>query len=473
MPEMNRFDHQKNIMKRVIGILLCACTIFSASAQSEIVKKGIALISTQKYSEANLYLDSILKISPNEIDGMMMKGNVILNKHLMEHPSPMIITANDENILADEAQSLVNPPFIPELKTADSVEAIWKKCLTIKPDRNDIQMGLATLYAMSIQTDKLLKQITELKNTLKGGGDQNAYNMLDYARTLRERNRMDEANKIFALVVSLYPKLNDIKSDWAGELLYSGDLKGAQAKATEVLSGDFDAQSRENLNDIFIYSNNIVSLLQTHTKYAKIDSNDRYATLVDGIVRYLGDDEIWKDFLNSKVNQPYFNGDTSATVQFSRFLTSDIYKGSYKDFMFVLSIPTNTLVNWATMRKAVNSFPDSLQFKLIFAEFYMSGKNYTMANSYFQKVLTMKMDSVTRDDIRFIYAYSLYCNKDFKQAIPIFQSLLKDKNVFKKQASMYFAGKMTQNKELLKALIKSEPKTKYVTLAEVLLSFMK
>lgn len=461
-------------MYRFFGLIFLMIVTLSSSAQSEIVKKGIALLSAQNYNEANRYFDSLLAANPKEVDALMMKGNVILNKHLLQSKSPDIVSANDENILNDQATTLANPPFIPTIKVVDSVEAIWRKCLVLDPKRSDIQMGLATLFAMSLQTNKLLKQIPILDREISDGSANSAYRLLDYARGLRERNKIEDANKVFALVCSLYPKLGDLKSDWAGELLYSGNLKAAQAKALEVLNADFDAQSRENITDIFVYSNSIPSVLLTHNKYSKLDSNYKYAPLVEGFIRYVGNDEIWKDFLKSKVQQTYFNEDTGALVQFARFITTDeYYQGSYTDFMALLSVPTTTLINWAVLTKAVNTFPDSLQFKMMLGEFYLNGKNYALANAYFQQVLQMPMEPAVRDDIRFIYAYSLYCNKDYKQSVPMFQDQFKDANVFKQQAAKYFVGKMTSDKVLLKQLTNSEQKTKYIALADAHLSTLK
>jgi tetratricopeptide (TPR) repeat protein len=195
---------------------------------------------------------------------------------------------------------------------------------------------------------------------------------------------------------------------------------------------------------------------------------------VEGIIRYVGNDEIWKDFLSSKLQQQVFNEDTSALVQFSRFITSDeYYKGGYNDFLALLSVPTASLINWAVLNKAVNTFPDSLQFKVMLAEFYLNGKNYPLANNYFQQALQLPMQPAVRADIRFIYGFSLYKNKDFKQAIPLFQDQFNDENVFKQQASKYFVGKMTNDKVLLKQLVNSEQKSKYVPLADVLLSTIK
>jgi len=463
-----------NIMYKVFGVLFLLIVTISAQAQSDIVRQGIALLSAKKYNEANQYFDSLLRVNPKEVDALMMKGNLILNKHLMEHKTPDVVSPSDENILSDEAQTLANPPFIPLVKVVDSVEALWRKCLVLDPKRKDIHMGLATIFTMSLQIDKLTKQIPILNTEMSDGTANSAYRLIDYPRGLRERNRMDDANKVFALICSLYPKLYDLKSDWAGELLYNGNLKAAQAKALEVLNGDFDAQSRENITDIFVYANNIPSVILTYNKYSKIDTNYRYAPLVEGIIRFVGNDEVWKDFLSSKLQQPVFNEDTSALVQFSRFITSDeYYKGRYNDFLALLSVPTASLINWAVLNKAVNTFPDSLQFKVMLAEFYLNGKNYPLANNYFQQALQLPMQPAMRADIRFIYGFSLYKNKDFKQAIPLFQDQFNDENVFKQQASKYFVGKMTNDKILLKQLINSEQKSKYIRLADIQLSTIK
>jgi hypothetical protein len=92
--------------------------------------------------------------NPKEPDAWMMKGNSILNRHLLSLNSIPIITQADEDILSIEANGLNSPPQVPEKKVIDSVEQYWKKTLATDSTREDVYMGLCTVYGMSMQTDK-------------------------------------------------------------------------------------------------------------------------------------------------------------------------------------------------------------------------------------------------------------------------------------------------------------------------------
>jgi hypothetical protein len=193
-------------------------------SQSEIVKRCIPLIAAQQFVKVDALIDSILQKHPKEPDAWMMKGNSILNRHLLTLKSEPIITSADEDILSIEANGLNNPPQVPEKKVIDSVEQYWKKTLAADSTREDVYMGLCTVYGMSMQTDKLLSCLPILKNFSRKG-TQLGYLMEDYARLLRERGKVVEAQKVFGVITTMYPKESGVWSDWAGECLLNADLK--------------------------------------------------------------------------------------------------------------------------------------------------------------------------------------------------------------------------------------------------------
>jgi hypothetical protein len=60
--------------------------------------------------------------------------------------------------------------------------------------------------------------------------------MEDYARLLRERGKVIDAQKVFGVITTMYPKESGIWSDWAGECLLNADLKGAVEKADKAIT---------------------------------------------------------------------------------------------------------------------------------------------------------------------------------------------------------------------------------------------
>jgi outer membrane protein assembly factor BamD (BamD/ComL family) len=122
------------------------------------------------------------------------------------------------------------------------------------------------------------------------------------------------------------------------------------------------------------------------------------------------------------------------------------------------------------LKKANNTFPDSVFFKLLIAEYFLSGKNYPLAVDYFKKAFSLPMDSAMKDDAQFIYAYSLYKFNNTKESSTFFESYMKHPNLFKRQAATYFYAKINKRKDLMELLSLDREKTKFVDLARVSVS---
>jgi len=440
-------------------------------SQSEIVKRCIPLIAAQKFSEVDKVIDSILLSNPKEPDAWMMKGNSILNRHLLNLNSIPIITQADEDILSIEASGLNSPPQIPEKKVIDSVEQYWKKTLATDSTREDVYMGLCTVYGMSMQTDKILSCLPLLKKHSRKG-TQLAYLMEDYARLLRERGKVIDAQKVFGVITTMYPKESGIWSDWAGECLLNADLKGAVEKADKAMQcKTMDESTRENLIAIYLYAQQPEKAVKAIELYQKSDTSYTYAPLYRALYGFAIDDTLWKSGITKLIADSKYQADTNEVVQVCKFLSSSVYSGKNYDItMAMLSAPLNNFCSWSVIHRAKKEFPDSANVQLIAAEFYLNGKNYAYANSIFKKTQTLKMDSINRSDMNMVYAYSSYRADDTPTATALFNSISTDDNLFKRQAALYFLGKMSlPNTFLLKKLVEEKQKTKYFYLGQLLL----
>ncbi len=452
--------------KAIIFLLLFLSNQF-LSAQSAIVKQSIAFIGSKNWSAAQSYLDSILAKNPKEVDAIMMQGNIILNKHLIEKQQIPTISAFDEDIFTDKAAHADAPPPIVDLKQADSVERLWQKALMLDPQRVDIHMGLCMLFGMSLQEEKLLKQLPILKKSAVND-EQTAIAMIDYARLFRERGRFKQTNTILTAVAALYPSSSLVKSDWAGEAMFMGDLAKANLLSKDILKlKQFDNTTLQNITSIFCAANNPVDALIAQKQYAKMDSFYHYADLYETLLLFGGDDEIWRDRMRLKLNSPVFEGDTNDLVQLSQYLLSPSFKGQYNDYMAMLSVPLSTLSTWTILQKSNKAFPDSAQLKLMLAEFFLNGKNYTFANTLFAKAVNLPLEMNLKADAQFIYAYSLYLVGKTIEASALYKGFLQDQNDFKKQAATYFFAKINKRKDLLDQLINVENPTKYSQLAKI------
>lgn len=441
-------------------------------AQSQIVKHCLPLIAAQNFTAADTYIDSILRLRPNEPDAWMMKGNSILNRQLISLKAKPVITTHDETVLSEDAYGLNNPPQILPVTVADSVERCWKKVLNADSTREDVHMGLCVLYSMSLQTEKLLLRLPLLKRMSKKG-DELGYLMEDYARMFRERGKVAEANKVYAEIVKLYPSLSGVKSDWAGEYLLNDDLRTATVKANEVLGyRQIDEPTRENLVDIFLFAQQPSNAIKSIMLYAKADSNYRYAPCYIALYSFSVGDTTWKTQMVKALADKSIENDTNQVIQICKLLSSSIYSPQNFDIpMAILATPINTFCSWAIIHRAARDFKDSASIQLIAAEFYLTGKNFAVANSYLKKVLTLAIDQQTRDDVHMVYAYSSFKAGDKLTAKTLFSAIAKDLNLFKHQAALYFLAKMNNtNTDELKLLSAETKKTKYAYFADVLLN---
>jgi tetratricopeptide (TPR) repeat protein len=454
-------------MNKSILFLLLFLAVNIAYAQSSIVKQSIAFISTQKWTSAKLYLDSILAQSPKEVDAIMMQGNIVLNKHLIEKQQQPTITALDEDIFTDKAPYAAAPPPIIDLKQADSIETFWRRALSIDPQRVDIQMGLCMLFGMSLQEEKLLKQLVVFKKN--SGNDERAIiSMIDYARLFRERGRFKQTNNILAEVATLYPASSLVKSDWAGESMFMGDLTKANQLAKDILKlRQYDYTTLQNITSIFCAANNPIDALIAQKQYAKVDSFYHYAELYETLLQFGGDEEIWHDRMSLQLQRPVFEADTNELVQLSQYLVSSGFNNQYDNYMAILSVPLSTLSTWTILQKSTQLFPDSAQLRLMLAEYFLNGKNYSLANTHFAKAISLPLDPALKEDAKFIYAYSLYQAGKMPEASIYFKIFLQDQNNFKKQAATYFFAKINRRKDMLDTLIKVDSPTKYSTLAKI------
>ena len=91
------------MMKRIVSFLAILHCFFFAFSQREIVPTATEFIRTGNFSEADKYLDSILKIQPQNVDALMMKGNVILNDEFLNRADYFAINANLERVLTGKA----------------------------------------------------------------------------------------------------------------------------------------------------------------------------------------------------------------------------------------------------------------------------------------------------------------------------------------------------------------------------------
>lgn len=448
--------------------------------QSAVVATATKFIVDKKYDEANSYLDSVLKADANNVDALMMKGNVILNREDMEKASIALTTNDDEYLYEGSLASLGENYRVIALSTANKVAPLWKQCLKIDNARLDIHKGLCTLYAMALMKEELKKQLTELYKAEKVT-DETAYSMAEYARKFKERKRFDDAMEIYKTIAKLFPNLGGIRCDIGSEYFYHGDLKPALQWLDSALSKP-DLDEATYLNAAFVYSelgyfDNAQKVLDEYSiKYERrmnrfykglrlfAEKDPQYAELFTYFISVVDSNAYYEEV---KIAKQLLEFTDSFSLSAYRYLVRSNIPEYYRVFIY---------------QRGLKQFPKECEVYTEYGSFHLLLKNYPAAVQFLQEGEDCTLDSTKLDYWRASYGYVLYVTGNKDKALKMFQPVLQSPKVYWNHAANYFSAKILierkKEAEALKLLerVTSSPeddKSKYKLLAKDLLNKLK
>lgn len=455
-----------------LAFLLISARLFS---QQQIVSATTQFIVDKKYEEANHYLDSILKKDKKNVDALMMKGNVILNRDLENSPSLTLLTKEDESIFNNKLEYIEHPVKVVSDTTLSQVESLWLQCLKTDSTQLDILKGLCTLYGMALEKEKLKVEIKKLVQQEKDVDGGQAYRTAEYARKFKERGKFEEAMELYHFIAQLYPHLAGIRCDIASEYFYHGDIK----MALQWLDSAFaqkDIDETTYLNGAFIYStvgyfDNAQKALDQYSKKFDRKMNQFY----NGLHQFADATKGWPEVLN------YFSEmvDSNAyytEVKLAKTLLQLKDSFSVQDYAALIRTDIPDYYKVLIHQRAVKQFRHSCEPFLQYGVFESFIKNYPAALQFFEEGEHCNMDSSQLAYWQLNYGFALYRSGQYKSSLLMFQPLLHTGNKFMAQAAEYFTAKilleLKQNdlaKTYLENISKSDTETKYVTLANYLL----
>lgn len=457
----------------IVLLLLCCCwsDLFS---QKEIIETATQFILDKKYDVANQYLDSVLKSDKKNVDALMMKGNVLLNKEWAEEPSVEISGNDDEDIYSSSVGSMGSTPKIVSQQTAKEVASLWKQCLKIDNTRIDIHKGLCTLYAMALMKEELIKQLAALTKIEKGD-DESAYALAEYARQLKERGRFNDAMEAYKFIASKFPSLAGIRCDIASEYFYNGQLTIALQWLDSALSKTAIDETTY-LNASFIYSelayfDDAQKTLDRYSQQYGTKMGDFYRGLrlfSEMDKRYAA---ILQNFVEAVDSNAYYDEVRLSNIllQFADLFTIENYRqlaGSklpeyYRVFIY---------------QRGLKQFADSCETHIDYGAFNNLIKNYSAAVQFLEEGERCNMDENDTDFWRMQYGYAFYMTGQNEKALQVFQPLMNSANAYRKHTAQYFTAKIfikqkrkDEAAQLLTIILNSGANTKYVGLAERLL----
>ena len=409
-------------------------------AQSDVIEVIGGLIEDGKIDEADKKIEEYLKKYPDDVDVLMMKGNVLFYHFQNSHDYIQVSVNEDESIYNSSIGFIQAPIIVLPEKNALEIASFWNNALIHDPSRKDIHMGLCYIYSMSLMKDSLIKQLKILRELFPEDMGLK-YNMGDYARMFNERDKYSECMEIYLNISSLYPYSAGIYSDIAAMYFKEGDLVKAQKFLEKaVIQKDVDQMCLQNSAMVNTVLGNYSEALSNLIRLSKINSNSYDWLIYKALYERVLEEENWKDNIEEYIEKVPGSSENSE-IELARFINTNT-ESDIEAYDSLLSKVKNSLFLFLINEHAKNYFRDS--FKPLFncAELHTYYNNHNIAVKIYGLIETKniaKTDDET-EKLNFYYAWSLYKNGQKEKSIQKWENLLNSDDFYKKSAAAYFIG---------------------------------
>ncbi len=457
----------------ILRVIICWTFLLSAffvKAQS-VIATTTQFIQQKQFSEATAFLDSLLKKEPRNVDALMMKGNVLLNKAWLEVPQRLALTTTNEAIYDTAVQSLKYLAPVVPAETEKQVEKYWRQCLKIDSSRVDIQKGLCALYAYALDKENLKKQIVVLKSLEPDADGEQAYRMAEYARSFIAAGQWEQGLEMYKYIATLYPALAGIRCDIASEYFDAGRINEALTWVDSVmLFKEVDESSF--LNAAFIYSelgyfDNCAAVLMRYDRTYGRHLSEFYNALqlfADSNYSYVNS---LAGFLMKTDSAAYYD-----EHQLGRAMLVFAQSFTLSDLQILIA---GNIGDWYLplfLQRGMRQFNTACEPFLMYGVFNGKVRNYAAAVQLLQEGENCRMAPAQTEYWMLQYGYALFMNKEADKSLSYLQPLLKSTNIYYRQAAAYFianaAWEKGDKKSALQqwaALAKQSDVTKYSLLA--------
>lgn len=462
---------------RLIILCLLAIHVDLYAQQPDVVKTATGFITQQKFDEGLAYVDSVIKADKRNVDALMMKGNVILNRDLWNQPDPEVYTDNDESIYSFAMEATAEQRKIVSPKTEGEVETLWLQCLKMDSARLDIRKGLAMLYAMALDKERLKKQIADIKRVEPDNGEQ-AFNLCEFARKVKERGRFDDAMDIYVYISQLYPTVAGVRCDMASEYYYQGRIN----EALTWLDSTFNFKTVDEtsfLNGAYIYSelgyfDDAQDVFNTYSRVYDRKMNTFYYGLrqfADSSDNYYNTLKYFTDVVDTNA---YYN-----EYEFAKYLMT--FRDSFTLANYHAAINTGAPEAYKALihTRAVRQFADCEPY-IRFGVQQNKARNFAAAVQLLEEGEHCQLDDEKREFWRLGYGYALYKMGEYEKCVEVFKHLRGSKDMFKVNAAIYFSGialqklnSMHEARANFQSLVDARQNNKYNTLARYRLNKIK
>ncbi len=449
-------------------ILFFVLLPFFTFGQGPIAQEIAQLLQAGKVDEAEERVEYYLSKNPKEVDAIMMKGNVILNKECCDQT--IVLEANTDESIYNTSIGFMGsrgPMTVSEV-TGTKVADLWKLAVSYDLSRTDIHFGICQIYSISMMTDELIDYLPTLKKHV-GGEDKLHYSMCDYARNLKERGDFESAIRVYQFVMTLYPSETGLYSDIAAEYFFHGDIDLAKEHIDRaLLDENLDQMSIGNaffFNSVMGEYDEALACLKRQATITKVDEYLFYEGLLS-LARGLE----WKSFINAYLTM----GQDPNLREAASYLLSGAFDGSFNAYLKLNEMKLNDGYKILIHEAYKSMTPDQLAPAFNYAELLTYNKIYDDAIKEFERIegSGLVKDEADKEKVAYYYAWALWASGRKELSLPQWRKLEDSDNFQHKSASAYFRGKYHfdlgekgKAKKYFEKVRNDPSKSKYATMA--------
>lgn len=415
-----------------------ARTAPGGSAGSDAAQVVGRLIGQGRLDEAAAKVEEYLAANPDDVDALMMKGNVILNRFLNAAGSGMtsLEVNGDESIFSDATGYMKAKVVVVGPDTAREVAALWHRCLELAPGREDIHLGLCCLYSWALMKDELLAQIRVLASAFPG--DKDMYATTDYVRNIAERGDLAMSLDVARGLLAIYPGRSGLMSDVASFLASAGRLD----EAGPLIDRAFAMKDRDSyVCGNYHYLHYVLGDYDKALEGLKADPKKAsLATLFEALLRYSRGEEGWREGLAAFLQKPGTSKQAKTGKALAAFLLSDLNTGDYASYLASIDDERSTYP-LLLVRRAMELFPREAAPRLRYGYAMAQERNYGEAVRALDPAFFADATAEDRESAALCRAWSLQDSGRAGEADPVWAALLSSPDAGTRYAAAWFHGK--------------------------------
>lgn len=390
-------------------------------------------IQAGRLAEAENLVNRYIQDDPINVDLLMMKGNVELNKFIILQQAKTSALPNfDESIYnMGNVELGPDPVTVPE-DVANRVAYLWNGAVILDPTRTDLHLGLLQVLAISGQREKVLEYLPTAKEKI--GELENLHaDMTTYAVNLRERGDTIGGKMVWEKIIEMFPEQPGLKSDFAAEYFFEQNTEKARQFISQSINGEKVDETL--LGNAFFFSSLMGNYENALTAIRKLPGDGHL--LYEGLLKYYKKEKKWKKPFEKFLEKPQ---DSLETYVAKTFLD----KGFSKNMETYVSLTEGDLGD--PLKILIHEiFRSTGEFLPNFnaAETYAYHRQYRKAVGVFQEIenADIMMSDEDRENFLFYGAWAFHQNGNREKADKMWQQLMSSEDFYKKSAAHWFVGK--------------------------------